>query len=173
MPICWLRTAFLRSPPSFHPSSMSTLPTISIPTDSSLRSSFSSSVGFIPSALHSRGTMDKLDKRYERGEEEDALADVARWGGPTRCQPAHWTREKMLLWGSSKMFLFFFFFFFFPSLPRFLSLPLFFFLKSFVSLFRAGLWPAREEIGSLPRVPSRDGSEGKSEELLRHVVDSW
>lgn len=66
-----------------------------------------------PRARYTRGTMDKLDKRYDererRGGEEKRERERGGWWlhmGRARCeQRGQQTWERMLLWGSSKTFL--------------------------------------------------------------------
>lgn len=82
MPICWARTVLAFPCVSLFPSILPRCP----PGISASRFSLLD----LP-ARYTRGTMDKLDKRYKSGRM------AAASGGPTRCERAHRTRERMLL----------------------------------------------------------------------------
>lgn len=109
MPICWLGW-FLAFPciPLF-----SLFPSFVVHSTISIR--FLSSLSIYP-----RVTPEAQWINWTKGEEEKRMV-AAALGGPMRCERAHRTRERMLLWRSSKMFL-----------PLF---PLFFFLSLFHEFF--------------------------------------
>lgn len=95
---------------------------------------------------------------------------AAALGGPMRCERAHRTRERMLLWRSSKMFL--------PLFPLFFFLSLFhefFFSLTFLLLFlfvlgNAGLRPAREDRFSRTQAEMLFRRSMEERVTLRHVT---
>lgn len=138
MPIC-CHGRFLRFPSSLPPLFLLHSPPI---------------LSIYPRARYTRGTMDKLDKRYEeREEEKEEERERGGWRlrmGWARCeQRGQQTWERMLLWGSSKMFLSLSLplLFFFHPVPRLLFFP----RLSFLSSFPAFIFSCRTILESAPR----------------------